>query len=57
MYFVWFVVNEVFERNVVELKAVKDVTNEHRAQVLNDLKASGLRLGLLANLGHYPKAT
>ena len=42
---------------VVELKAVKDVTNEHRAQVLNYLKACGLRLGLLVNFGHYPKAT
>ena len=42
---------------VVELKAVREVTNEHRAQVLNYLKVSGLRLGLLVNFGHYPKAT
>jgi GxxExxY protein len=42
---------------IVELKAVKDVNPEHRAQVFNYLKATGLRLGLLVNFGHYPKAT
>lgn len=42
---------------IVELKAVKDICNEHRAQVFNYLKASGMRLALLVNFGHYPKAT
>lgn len=42
---------------IVELKAVKDVSPEHRAQVFNYLKATELRLGLLVNFGHYPKAT
>jgi GxxExxY protein len=46
-----------FEKIIVELKAVKDITGEHLAQVLNYLKATGLRLGLLVNFGHYPKAT
>ena len=44
-----------FERIIVELKAVKDLAGEHRAQVHNYLKATGLELGLLVNFGHYPK--
>jgi len=42
---------------IVELKAVKVIEDIHRAQLFNYLKATGLRLGLLANFGHYPKAT
>ncbi len=45
-----------FGKIVVELKAAKELALEHRAQVLNYLKATGLRLGLLVNFGHYPKA-
>ena len=45
-----------FERIIVELKAVKELVGEHRAQVHNYLKATDLELGLLANFGHYPKA-
>lgn len=44
-----------FDRVILEIKAVKQLTDEHRAQVLNYLKATGLRLGLLVNFGHYPK--
>lgn len=40
---------------VVELKAVSALSDEHRAQLHNYLKATGHRLGLLANFGHYPK--
>jgi GxxExxY protein len=46
-----------YDSIIGELKAVKEVANEHRAQVMNYLKATGLRLGLLINFGHYPKAT
>lgn len=45
-----------FDKIVLELKAVKELADEHRAQVQNYLKATGLRLGLLINFGHYPKA-
>jgi GxxExxY protein len=45
-----------FDKIVLELKAVAELTDEHRAQLLNYLKATGLKLGLLVNLGHYPKA-
>jgi GxxExxY protein len=41
---------------IVELKAVKELANEHRAQIHNYLKATGLELGMLVNFGHYPKA-
>ncbi len=42
---------------IVELKAVKDIAPEHKAQVINYLKATGLKLGLLVNFGTYPKAS
>jgi len=40
---------------VVELKAVKEIIGDHRAQVHNYLKATGFQLGLLVNFGHFPK--
>lgn len=46
-----------FEKIIVEIKAISDVADEHRAQLLNYLKATGIRLGLLVNFGHYPRAT
>lgn len=39
---------------MVEIKAVTAVTDEHCAQLHNYLKATGLRLGLLINFGHFP---
>lgn len=41
-----------FGKIIVELKAVAELDNEHRAQLHNYLKATGLRLGLLVNFGH-----
>jgi len=34
---------------------VKELASEHRAQIHNYLKGSGMKLGLLVNFGHYPK--
>jgi GxxExxY protein len=39
---------------ILELKAVKSIADEHRAQVFNYLKATGLKLGLIVNFGSYP---
>ena len=36
---------------LLELKAVEGLSNIHKAQVLNYLKATGLKLGLLINFG------
>ena len=44
-----------YEKVVLELKAVSELTDEHRAQVLSYLNATGMKLGLLVNFGHYPK--
>jgi GxxExxY protein len=44
-----------FDRIVLEIKAVSALADEHRAQVHNYLRATGHRLGLLVNFGHYPK--
>jgi GxxExxY protein len=44
-----------YEAIIVEIKAVSDLADGHRAQVHNYLKATGLRLGLLVNFGHLGK--
>jgi GxxExxY protein len=45
-----------FDRVIVELKASGDIAPENRAQVLNYLNATGLRVGLLINFGRANKA-
>jgi GxxExxY protein len=44
-----------FDEIIVEIKAVKQLADEHRAQAINYLKATGKKLGLLVNFGHYRK--
>ena len=46
-----------YDSIIIELKALSKTSGEHTAQVLNYLKATGLKLGLLVNFGCYPKAT
>jgi len=43
------------DKIIVEIKAASALTDEHRAQVHNYLRATRHRLGLLVNFGHYPK--
>lgn len=46
-----------YNKIIVEIKAIKTITEKHEAQVINYLNASKLKLGILANFGAYPKAT
>jgi GxxExxY protein len=43
-----------YDKIVLEIKAVSALVDEHRAQLLNYLNATGCELGLLVNFGHYP---
>lgn len=40
-----------FEKIIIELKALSQLTSEHESQVLNYLKSTGFKLGLLVNFG------
>ncbi|MFV1963892.1 MAG: GxxExxY protein [Pirellulaceae bacterium] len=44
-----------FGKIVVEIKALSSLCDDHRAQLLNYLNATGMKVGLLVNFGHYPK--
>ena len=46
-----------YDKIIVEIKAVAALTGEHRAQLMNYLKLTHFRLGLLVNFGAYPKVT
>ena len=46
-----------YDTIIVEIKAVKETNDEQRAQLFNYLKATSLRVGLLVNFGHFPRAT
>ena len=45
-----------YDKIILELKAVRNLLPEHSAQLQNYLHATGMRLGLLVNFGHFPKA-
>jgi GxxExxY protein len=44
-----------YDQIILELKAVTEIAPEHKAQVINYLKATNLKLGLLINFGSHPK--
>jgi GxxExxY protein len=45
----------VFDKIIVELKAVKALAPEHEAQLLHYLKATGRKVGYLVNFAAFPK--
>jgi GxxExxY protein len=44
-----------FDQIVVELKALDHLTGREEAQLLNYLKATGIKVGVLINFGSRPK--
>ncbi len=44
-----------YDQIIIELKAVKEISPIHKAQLMNYLKATKLKLGLLVNFNHSPK--
>jgi GxxExxY protein len=45
----------VFDKIIVEIKAIQNITVREEAQIINYLKATGLQLGLLINFGNRDK--
>ena len=41
----------VEDKVIIEIKAAKSLTTEHEAQLMNYLKATGVKVGLLVNFG------
>ena len=44
-----------YDKIIIEIKAVSKITNQHKAQLMNYLAATGLKLGLLLNFNSFPK--
>ncbi|MBI3923221.1 MAG: GxxExxY protein [Armatimonadetes bacterium] len=44
-----------YDKIIVEIKAVSELVDQHRAQILNYLHATKMKVGLLVNFGHHPK--
>ena len=42
-----------YDKIIIELKAIDTLVPEHISQVLNYLKATEMRLGILANFGEH----
>ena len=46
-----------FGKIILELKAVGALADEHRRQILNYLRMTKCKLGMLVNFGSYPRVT
>lgn len=44
-----------YDKIILEIKAVEAIVKSFEAQLLNYLKATNYKLGILINFGHYPK--
>ena len=44
-----------YDQIIVELKAIDKLTLRDEGQLINYLKATGLKVGVLINFGHYPQ--
>ena len=44
-----------YDKIIIEIKAVKETNDIQIAQLINYLKATGMKLGLLVNFGSHPK--
>ena len=40
---------------IIELKAVSKINDQHKAQLMNYITATGFKLGLLVNFNSFPK--
>ena len=45
-----------YNKIIIELKAVSKITDQHKAQLMNYITATGYKLGLLVNFNSYPKS-
>ena len=45
-----------YEKIIIELKAVVKINDQHKAQLMNYLAATGFKLGLLVNFNSFPKS-
>ena len=44
-----------YEQVIIEIKAIKRLSEIEQAQIINYLKATGLKVGLLINFASHPK--
>ena len=45
-----------YDKIIIEIKAVSKIKEQHKAQLMNYLAATGYKLGLLVNFHSFPKA-